>query len=68
MGVNNNVAAAWIAATGAVIATVTAPPALKMKLLGGRVAPLGGLVALNLANKVSEPQNWVAFKNAVVRL
>jgi hypothetical protein len=64
MGVNNNVAAAWIAATGAVIATVTAPPALKMKLLGG--GSLGGLVALNIANKVSEPQNWVAFKKAVV--
>ncbi|MBM4905310.1 hypothetical protein HYO34_21805 [Vibrio parahaemolyticus] len=63
MGINNTVAAAWIAATGAVVATVTAPPAVKMKLLGG--GSLGGLAALSLANKVSEPQNWAAFKKTV---
>jgi len=31
-GVSTPVATAWIAATGAVVATVTAPPAVKMKL------------------------------------
>ena len=63
MGINNNVAAAWIAATGAVVATFTAPPSVKMKLLGG--GTVGGLAALHLANKASVPQNWVQMKAMV---
>lgn len=60
MGVSTPVATAWIAATGAVVATVTAPPAVKMKLLGG--GSLGGLGMLNLADRASNPQNWTRIK------
>ena len=55
IGLNNNVAAAWIAATGAVVATVTAPAAMKMKLLTG--GSLGGLATLSICNQVAQPQN-----------
>jgi hypothetical protein len=60
IGVSTPVATAWIAATGAVVATVTAPPAVKMKLLGG--GSLGGLGMLNLADRASNPQNWTRIK------
>lgn len=63
MGIDVPVAAAWIAATGAVVATISAPGAVKMKLLGG--GSVGGLAMLNMADRASHPQNWVRIKEAL---
>ena len=61
IGVDTPVAAAWVAATGAVVATITAPPAVKMKFLGG--CSVGGLAMLNMADKASNPR--VRIKGAL---
>lgn len=60
MGINATVAGSWLVATGAVVATITALPAVKMKLL--REGTLGGLAMLNLADRATNRQNWSRVK------
>ena len=63
LGINNIVAATWIGATGAVVATAAAPIAVKMRLLTG--GSLGGLATLSIVNQVTQPQNWVTVKKRI---
>lgn len=60
LGINANVVASMIAGTSAVVATMSVPPAMKMKILAGGWA--GGLASVYAIDQISQPQNWASVK------